>query len=197
MIYLLRHGQTEFNAAGRYQGRLDSPLTPRGLAQAQQMGAALAALVEPAGVVIMASPLGRALRTAQIVGASLGRSVTTDPRLIEVGLGEWEGRTAAEIDTGWPGQRDAFPRNEWVFHAPGGESYDSVATRIGDVLTGIAADPERVRVIVTHAFTGRVLRGLFAGLPRHRAVRLEIPQDAVLRLDAGGSIVRIPVAPVS
>ena len=105
MIYLVRHGQTEFNREGRYQGRVDSPLTELGLAQARAAGARLAALAAEEGGnwIIETSPLGRARRTAEIIAQSMGLpALTVDPRLIEVSYGEIEGLTAAEIEARWP-----------------------------------------------------------------------------------------------
>lgn len=191
VIYLLRHGQTEFNLAGRYQGRVDSPMTPQGLRQSERMGHALARLVEPGNVVLMASPLPRALRSAQIVGDALGVAPKVEPRLIEVDIGQWEGRTADEIDTGWPGARAGFRRNEWFFGAPGGESYAMVAERMTTLIADLAQRPDRIHVLVGHAISGRVLRGLHAGLEPAKAMRLEIPQDAFFALDDDGTLRRI------
>ena len=70
MIYLIRHGETAFNAERRYQGGLDSPLTARGEAQARAMGRMLRDLVDPATVALFASPRGRTVATAQIGRAS-------------------------------------------------------------------------------------------------------------------------------
>jgi broad specificity phosphatase PhoE len=194
MIYLLRHGQTEFNLAGRYQGRLDSALTARGEAQAAEMGRVLAARIDPTRTVIQTSPLPRAVRTAAIIADQLGVQPVVDARLIEVALGVWEGRTAAEIDEGWPGVRDGFRRNEWFFNAPGGEDYPTVERRLSNLLAELPLDQTVAHVLVTHALSGRVLRGLHAGLEPHRAMRLEIPQDAFFSLHPGGDIQRIDCA---
>ncbi|MDO9524183.1 MAG: histidine phosphatase family protein, partial [Gemmobacter sp.] len=74
---------------------------------------------------------------------------------------------------------------------PGGESYAQVASRATSLLADLEQHPKPIRIIVSHAITGRVLRGVFADLPQDRAFRLEIPQDAVFRLHAGGQIDRI------
>ena len=191
MIYLLRHGQTEFNAAGRYQGRVDTVLTDRGRAQADAMARGLVPHVAASRSIIWSSPLRRATETAGIVAAALGGlPVRAEPRLTEVDLGVWEGLTAAEIDAGWPGVRASFERNTWFFGAPGGENYAEVADRLIGFLREIGAD-ERPHVLVSHAIAGRVLRGIHAGLEPLRAMRLEIPQDAVFRLSGAGKIERI------
>ncbi|MBL9047245.1 MAG: histidine phosphatase family protein [Tabrizicola sp.] len=195
MTFLLRHGQTEFNLAGRYQGRVDSPLTGQGLEQAARMGETLAALVDARQTVILTSPLQRALRTAQIIGARLGLEPLAEPRLIEVSMGDWEGRTAAEIDEGWPGARASHNRNEWFFGAPGGEDYPSVAKRMGSLLSDISQRSDRVHVLVGHAISGRVLRGLHARLEPLQALRLEVSQDALFALESNATLRRIPLVP--
>src|SRR5580704_8037983 len=95
MIYLARHGQTEFNRDGRLQGRIDSPLTELGLDQAAQVGAWFAPRIDdPARWTVSTSPLGRARKTAAIIAAAsgLGGRVVTDERLIELSIGAWEGK---------------------------------------------------------------------------------------------------------
>ena len=91
MLYLLRHGETEFNRTGRLQGQQDSPLTARGRDQARAHGALLKTLiVDPAAWRVVASPLGRALDTARLACAELGlaeAAIETDPRLKEIAYG--------------------------------------------------------------------------------------------------------------
>lgn len=90
-LYLLRHGQTRYNAELRLQGRCNSELTPRGEAQALAMGARLAKLLaEPTDWTIYASPLGRARQTAERVCQQLGldqERIIWDERLVELGMG--------------------------------------------------------------------------------------------------------------
>jgi broad specificity phosphatase PhoE len=193
VIYLARHGQTEFNVARRYQGQGDSPLTARGEAQARRMGERLAGLIgDPAGWRLCASPLGRAGRTAQIIAEAFGGrlSLESDPRLAEVSMGEWDGLTFEEVEARRPRHVDHGERH---FHGPGGESFEALAARLSAWLCEVGA---RGRVIaVSHGVSGRVLRGLYAGLPRERMLRLEAPQDAVHLLDAG-RVRRIACEPV-
>ena len=108
MIYLVRHGQAAFNAVGRYQGQVDSALTMLGQAQARLVGVRLAGLVGLAALRIYASPLGRAQETARIIAAALpgGREITLEARLMEVGMGAWDGRTDFEIEAEYPGGRE-------------------------------------------------------------------------------------------
>ena len=107
-IFLIRHGETEWNAEGRFQGQKDSPLTPGGRAQAHRVGRRLAErLTEGTQAELHVSPLGRTRETAQIISA-LGdyASVRLEPRLQEVTIGSWDGLTHVDIDHGWPGRLD-------------------------------------------------------------------------------------------
>ena len=186
VIYLARHGETEWNLARRYQGWGDSPLTGRGVAQAEAIGQALAAIPETAGAELAASPLGRARRTAEIIGEAMrhSRPIAFDDRLKEISLGSWDGLLRGEIEALKPGIFAGFGRYEWYFSAPGGETYDGFAGRLGAWLGELAAG---VRIVVAHGIVTRVLRGLYAGLPRETALGLPVPQDRIWRL-AGGRI---------
>lgn len=188
MIYLVRHGQTAFNAEGRMQGHLDSPLTDLGLAQARAFGALLGGLIaKPAEWRLISSPLGRARSTAAQIGRALNLPVETDPRVIEVSFGQWDGRLRRELAAEHP---DTFGRGDWQFAAPGGESFEAVETRIADWLSELPAEPDRKVVVVCHGGSGRVVRGAYLGLSRAETWSQDVPQDAVFRL-ANGTVDRI------
>src|SRR4051812_42560981 len=107
----MRHGETEWNAAGRFQGPLDSPLTRRGRGQAAQLGRALATVLGDRSTPLHVSPLGRAQETAAIVSChipSVGPALS-EPHLREVSTGSWDGLTHQDIDAGWPGAWMARP----------------------------------------------------------------------------------------
>lgn len=194
-LYLVRHGQTEFNLAGRYQGALDSPLTALGVEQAGRMGALLATLVDQ-DTPVVSSPLGRARRTAEIIAGTARLSPPAlDPRLVEVCLGVWDGLTDEDIDFAFPGARDGTSRWDWHFASPDGERYEAMAARLGEWLTEATA-AETPLVAVSHGVAGRVIRGLYAGLDRDEAPKLDVPQDAVFRL-AEGRIERIDCLPIN
>jgi bisphosphoglycerate-dependent phosphoglycerate mutase family 1 len=149
-LLILRHGQSEWNAEGRWQGWIDSPLTASGEAQARARGAALAADGIDAATVF-ASDLQRARRTAELIAEALRARVATDARLRERHGGEWQGHTAAEIDDRWPGMRDQWRRRE--LHAPpGAETDDVVLARFDAALPHViaATEPARDALIVTH-----------------------------------------------
>jgi broad specificity phosphatase PhoE len=191
VILLVRHGETEWNRTRRIQGWGDSPLTPRGVAQAEAMGQALRALPEAEGLPVVASPLGRARRTAEIIQAARAdlAPIRFDERLKEVSVGAWDGLDRGEIEALSPGIFDGDGRHEWYFRTPDGETYDEFAGRIAAWLADVG---DQVLIAVAHGIVTRVLRGLYANLPRPVALSLPVPQDVIWRL-ADGRIEEIAV----
>jgi len=119
-ILLARHGETPWNAEGRYQGQIDIPLSPIGEAQAQALGARLASVDITRAV---ASPLSRAQRTAQLaLGAARADMLLTEPELQEIAHGEWEGLLASEIHEKDPSRLQAWREEPDTVLMPGGES---------------------------------------------------------------------------
>jgi probable phosphoglycerate mutase len=190
-ILLVRHGETEWNLARRYQGWSDSPLTARGLAQAQAIGRHLSTHPDAAEARIISSPIGRARHTAEIIRECLGRGepLRLDDRLRELSFGSWDGLRREEIAALVPGVFDGDGRHEWYFRTPDGENYEGFAGRIAAWLA--ETDGQRL-IVVSHGVVTRVLRGLYAGLPRAQAMRLPVPQDRIFRL-ADGTIEEIAV----
>lgn len=185
-IWFVRHGQTDWNAAGRLQGQHDVPLNATGLAQAAEAAGRLrriagAALAEAEFV---ASPLIRASRTMEVLRAALNlpeAGYRTDPRLREIGFGAWEGSTWSEIR-----RRDAVgaaarERDRWGYQpaGEGAESYAMLTERVAEAARVL----DRPTVIVAHGGTARALlvaRGL---LGTRAAPRLGIRQGQVLVLE--------------
>ena len=189
-IYLLRHGQTRYNAELRLQGRCNSDLTARGEAQALAMGARLAELLaEPASWILYASPLGRARQTAERVCQQLGldkERIVWDERLVELGMGEWESRRVPELLAAHPELDLEEP--DWYLQAPNGESFQSIQRRAQAWLQdeGIA----KQAIVVSHGLFGAMLRGSYADLDYITTWTQELPQDAFFKL-SGGRIERI------
>jgi probable phosphoglycerate mutase len=185
-IFLVRHGETEWNRARRYQGWSDSRLTADGVAQAEAIGQRLRAMPEAAAAEIVASPLGRARRTAEIIARCLGRTAPPrlDDRLREISLGSWDGLDRKDIRSR---MREEFVEFEWYFRTPDGERYAEFAGRIASWLEETGDGP---LIVVSHGVVTRVLRGLYGGLPSAAALRLPVPQDRIFRL-AGGVIEEI------
>jgi probable phosphoglycerate mutase len=190
-IFLVRHGETEWNRIRRYQGWSDSPLTDAGRAQAQAIGRRLSTLPEIRSAELVASPLGRARHTAEIIRQCLGRSepLRFDDRLRELSFGSWDGFTRAEIAALMPGAFDEERRDEWYFATPDGQTYEVFAGRVGAWLAEIQSGGQSL-IVVTHGVVTRILRGLYAGLSRAAAMRLPVPQDCIFSL-AQGTMVEI------
>lgn len=185
MIYLVRHGQTDFNRERRIQGHVDSPLTVLGVRQAGAVGGLLRDLIrEPEGWRLISSPLGRAHATAEIIAGRLGGlPIEFDDRLKEMSWGAHDGRLRAELEAENP---ETFGKTGWAFDAGSGESYEAVATRVGGWLASLPPEPERKIIAVSHGISGRVLRGLYADLDRDASAQQDVPQDAVFLLQHGG-----------
>jgi len=182
-LYVLRHGETEWNRADRMQGGLDSPLTPLGRSQALAMGRALAAAgVGPQTHDALCSPQGRARDTAALALGPLGMQAQADSRLREIAMGQWAGLARSEIAARWPGPSDeglvAF-----YSRAPEGEGFVALWARVGAVL----AEIRRPTVIVTHGMTSRALRALAMGLALDRIGDLPGGQGIVFEIRDGVS----------
>jgi probable phosphoglycerate mutase len=190
-FYFVRHGETDWNAEGRYQGRKDIPLNVRGRRQADQNGALLERLLArsgrtPTDFTWYVSPHGRTRETMNRNRAALPEplpDVTVDPRLLEVSFGIYEGHLHTELTSGaraMAGERDAA---FWYFRPPEGESYEDVSVRILDFGRSLSGPA----IIVSHGGILRVLRHLIEGFPHERAVNWFPPQDSVVHFLDGRS----------
>ena len=188
-IYYVRHGETDWNRAGRLQGALDIPLNALGRWQAAQAGCILGELIAAKGagkesLAFVASPLGRARATMELVREELDMppaDYCLDDRLREIGYGTWEGRTLVESEAADP---EVFARRQlskWTVSAPGGETYLSVQLRMRDWYDSVHLDT----VAVAHGGTARALM-VSLGLERpEKAADLYIEQGVVYVFDDG------------
>jgi broad specificity phosphatase PhoE len=151
-ILLVRHGQSVWNADGRWQGQADPPLSELGEQQAVAAARAIG-LVDA----IYTSDLTRARHTAELVAAQLGSDVAVDLRLRERDAGDWEGRTRAEIDEGWPGYLDSGRRPD------GYEPDPSVLARTLAALTAIATSHDGDVLVITHGGVVRTVERHLGG----------------------------------
>ena len=140
MLVLVRHGQSELNAAGRLAGRLDTPLTELGVVQAKAMSASLADLGEP--VEVISSPLRRARDTA----AAIGLPVVVDERWIELDYGPYDGQLLGDV----PAEMWARWRSDASYAPPGGESLAALGRRVREACEELLGDPDRLTVVVSH-----------------------------------------------
>jgi len=160
-LVVWRHGRTEWNETGRFQGQLDPPLDPVGHGQARAAAAALAQL--PPGAII-SSDLDRAATTASYLAELTGLAVVPDPRLREIDVGAWGGLTRPAVEARYPDTFHAWLRGEDV-HREGGESLSEVATRARAAVDQHLAALPRPLVVVTHGGTARALVLSLLGLP--------------------------------
>lgn len=188
-IILARHAETVYNAAARMQGHMGhTPLTRRGISQAETMGAALAAALGPQpDVDLWVSPSGRTLQTAAIVGEHLGHDFfdwRRDARLLEIDVGSWEGRTYADI-VAETGPIVDSGRRLFSVQPPRGEWFPAIADRLRSWLAEL--DPSRPVLAISHGVTARVLRGLLSGGDDWHGVRVaaDAPQGTVFRITDG------------
>ena len=143
----MRHGRTEWNAARRFQGQSDIPLSAEGRAQAAATAAALAS--EPIETIVT-SDLSRALETARAIAAHHGGRVLLEPRLREFAFGAWEGLTWDEIVARYPVAEDMAFSSVRAYAPTGGERFETVRARVGEVLDTYREHAGRV-AFVTHA----------------------------------------------
>jgi len=155
-VLLVRHGETDENAAARFQGRIDTRLNDRGREQSH----ALAQALRGEGVrALYSSPLLRAHETARIVGAAIGLTPILDARLVEADAGAWAGRMIADILASERSEYARWRGADPAFRFPGGESVAEQAQRIAAALADVAAGPLPA-VVVTHGGTIRAVEGI-------------------------------------
>lgn len=188
-IYFIRHGETQWNAERRYQGRRDIPLNDKGRGQADQNGKALAALfaqrgLDPHAFEWHASPLGRTRETMERVRAGFEGSlpeVKFDIRLMEISFGVLEGELAEHLPQGMavaPGQRK---EDYWEFRPENGENYRDVEARLAE-FSSVLQGPS---VVVAHGGIARTLRVLIERAPIVEVVNWTPPQDVIMHFKPG------------
>lgn len=189
LIYVIRHGQTDWNVSGRLQGSQDIGLNTVGRRQAKANGEALALLVgdKASDFDFVASPLSRTRATMEIVREAMGLdpfAYRTDNRLIELSFGAWEGLTLEEVAIDEPERVHEREENKWEFLPPGkdAESYEILSWRVGAWLKSV----DRQTVCVAHGGIMRCLFFLVGGMTGEEAAVADTPQDRILRLDDSG-----------
>jgi len=164
-VFYIRHGETDWNVAGRLQGRRDIPLNARGRAQATHCGNVLRDLFgregrDPAGLDYLCSPLGRARETMELARGAMGLAAdryAVDEGLSEITFGDWEGFTIAQLHERDPAGIAQREHDKFHFLPPNGESYEMVMARMGRWYAALTRDT----VAVAH---GGTARGLMAHL---------------------------------
>jgi broad specificity phosphatase PhoE len=183
ILYYVRHGETDFNAEQRLQGRLDTVLNVRGRLQAKDSGEVLRDLFardnrNAGDFPYVSSPLQRTRETMEILRPTLGlppQPYQIDDRLLEISYGAWEGLTLPEIEVRMPGMLAERERDKWDFAPPDGESYRELTARIGEWFASLTRDA----VVAGHGGGVRALMALFNVLPKEEATHAQIAQGVV------------------
>ena len=189
-IYYIRHGETGWNAEGRFQGSKDIPLNELGRTQAVAAGEILGRLLardghDASALPFVSSPLGRARMTMELARGALNLPVadySIDDRLREIGYGQWEGSTLAEAQATDPELFAARVAAKWTVAAPGGERYSDVEQRMGAWYAELAGDT----VAVAHGGTARALMVLLGMGTPESASDLYVEQGTVYVFSGGG-----------
>jgi broad specificity phosphatase PhoE len=179
-VYVVRHGETDWNARGLCQGSADVPLNARGRAEVARLAASLARVRFDAAY---SSPLGRARDTAALLLEGSGLRAARWDAFAELGYGAWQG--TAEVE--WPGGAgERWRRDPWSIAFPGGESLDGVYRRAAPAWDRLVAAHAGERVLLSaHGHLNRVLLIHALGWPRDRFWRIGQP-------NAGCVVVHVP-----
>jgi probable phosphoglycerate mutase len=173
-LALIRHGQTDWNLEGRYQGQTDLPLNAVGLDQARALAESLAGRIFDA---IYSSNLQRAQVTAQNLAERLGLALHVDPRLREVNQGKWEGMLVSEIKTRYADVWETRQTDPEKSRPPGGETIVEVSQRMCDAADDIARDwPNGTVLVVSHGMALATLLAKARGMSYADVLRL-IPEN--------------------
>lgn len=166
-IILVRHGQTEWNKAERFRGRVEIPLDEIGLRQAAAAAAWLRREYSP--VAVYSSPLARAVQTAAAIGAEFGLQVETLPELTDLDFGQWEGLAISDAAARYPELFHLWREEPHRLKLPGGESLDEARDRALAALSLVVArHPGQTSVIVTHRVICKVMLNAIMGLDNSR-----------------------------
>ncbi len=181
--YLVRHGETEWNADSRIQGQLDSRLTPLGRGHARSSARLLARL----GVdVVFASPLGRVRETVAIIADDVALPATFDDRLKEWAAGDWSGERQADLAHKWPNEWAAWDADRYAVRSPGGENFEDLAARARAFLAEAAAAPGDRIALIAHGFMNRALAFVLLSLSPADMLNIRQSNDTVIRIVEGG-----------
>jgi broad specificity phosphatase PhoE len=184
-LYVVRHGETDWNKEGRLQGQRDILLNLTGEEGARQSGRRLLALrPDVAQLPFKVSPLLRARQTANLMREAIGlpaKDYTLEPDLRELTFGEWEGLTWREIMAQTPHKALSRSRDKWNYIPPNGENYQMLLDRVKGVIASVQTDT----VIVAHGGVSRVLLAWLCGMEKKKAALTSIFQDKVLVIQNG------------
>lgn len=161
-IYIVRHGQTQWNTESRMQGALDSPLTQEGIRAAHALKEKIKDLDLDA---IYTSPQGRALTTAQILRGDRDLDLVQDPDLRELSVKIWEGRVFDQVKKTHPQDLHRYLKEPQNYHPPGEENYYDLMDRARSFLNRLKAQDHKNVLVVSHGVTINALLNVMEGIP--------------------------------
>lgn len=187
-LILVRHGESEWNRAGRIQGQVNSPLTDLGINQAKAIREYLSGILLNQQLEIYTSPLDRALQTAEIIAQGIeypSRKIIIEERLNDFNLGEISGTF------GWDKVAEIFPEQAQLrlqdpmrFHPSGGESGAEFEARLRSLLEDLK-DDGTLKLMVSHGIVNKFIRGILKNLSGKEMVELGESQNTIYRLEQG------------
>ena len=187
-LILVRHGESEWNRAGRIQGQINSPLTDLGINQAKAIRDYLSGILLNQQLEIYTSPLDRALQTAEIIAQGIeypSRKIIIEERLNDFNVGEISGTF------GWDKVAEIFPEQAQLrlqdpmrFHPSGGESGAEFEARLRSLLEDLK-DDGTLKLMVSHGIVNKFIRGILKNLSGKEMVELGESQNTIYRLEEG------------
>lgn len=181
-LFLVRHGETEWNASQRMQGRWNSDLNAMGRDQASSHGRLLAGQGLEA---VFSSTLDRARQTTEIITRWVDAPVIYDDRIVEWDCGDWSGHLRSEVETRWAEEYAALLANPFNYRGPNCETFPDMFERARPFVDEVLAREERVVAIVSHGMIGKVMASILVGLYGDDTLAIFQPNDAVFRIRLG------------
>ncbi len=178
-VYLVRHGETEWNLTGRRQGQLDSLLSESGMIEVQRTAKRIESLPVDG---VFSSPLGRAISTAQTYAHALGKTITAVDDLRELDHGDMAGMTNEEIERAFPGELARRSRDKYQWRFPSGESYADADLRAASALRQVAESGRSRPLVVTHEMIARMLLRNLLDLEPKEALTLGLLHSVIYRV---------------
>ena len=181
-LWFVRHGETEWNAAQRMQGRWNSDLSDLGREQADAHGQLLA---DKGIEAIVSSPLDRTRQTTESILRHVSASVSFDDRIVEWDCGDWSGYLYAEVKERWSEEYAALRADPFHYRGPGCENYPDMFERARPFVDDLLTRPERRIVVVSHGMIGKVMLSILLGLEPAETLSVFQPNDVVYRVRHG------------
>ena len=186
VLLLIRHGETAWNAEGRFRGHIDVGLNENGLKQARALADYASPLLSTSA--IYSSPLQRCLATAEPLAGRLGIPIQTDGRLLDLHFGDWSGKLRDEVAETYPEEYELWATGDLSLQIPNGESAQDACGRLQSFLGEvIELHPEDIVAIVTHEIMCQLGTCILLQRPlsEYPAVRHGNAAISVFRLDGG------------